>query len=195
MIYAEEIEINQGKIRDIVTMTDGRIALLFDWFSAAFLTPSQEYCGENPNTVYRSDHVYMLHCDGESAEARRTAKRPRIASAPSTRPRHVDSADNSPVASDGAELYRSRCARCHTTRTRNHDVGPHLVGVVGRPAGTVGGYNFSTSFTMLNQIWTTESLVRFLSDPSAFAPDTRMPDTGISEAQARAIIEHLLSWN
>ena len=191
VIYAEKIKIDQGKIRDIVTMPDGRIALLFDWFSAAFLTLSREHCGENPNTVYRPDHAYMLQCSGESADTRKQDSRSRIAP-PFRRAGRLGSAGDRAGASDGAALFASRCARCHTARTQNHDAGPHLVGLVGRRAGTVAGYNFSPAFKALTQIWTQESLVRFLNAPEAFAPDSRMPDTGVSEAQARMIVDYIV---
>lgn len=193
VIYAEEIDIDQGKIRDIVAMPDGRIALLFDWFSAAFLIPSREHCGESPSVVYRSNHVYMLHCGETLADTRKQALQPPAANVPSWRPRRIESTGGLAVASEGAALFASRCAQCHTARTRNHDVGPHLVGVVGRRAGTVAGYNFSAAFKTLTEDWSPERIVRFLSDPDAFAPDTRMPDTGVSEAQARMIVDYLLS--
>lgn len=103
----------------------------------------------------------------------------------------IDSAGDRTPVSDGEALFASRCARCHSVRTPRHGSGPHLAGVVERRAGEIAGYNFSAAFSALAHTWTPESLVRFLSDPDEFAPGNRMPDTGVSQAQARLIADYL----
>jgi cytochrome c len=37
------------------------------------------------------------------------------------------------------------CAACHTADAATNRMGPHLKGVVGRPAGSVEGFNYSES--------------------------------------------------
>ena len=191
VIYAEEIHLNLPgqRIRDIVTMPDGRIALLVGGFSVAFLSLSRKHCGENADEVYPPDHVYMLQCSDPSVAAHSRAL-PTVEGSVQPAGR-VDSSGDRTAVSDGEALFASRCARCHSVRTPRHGSGPHLAGVVGRRAGEVSGYNFSAAFNTLAQIWTPESLVRFLSDPEEFAPGNRMPDTGVSQAQARMIADYL----
>ena len=71
VIYAEEIQLHLPgqNIRDIVTMPDGRIALLVDGFSVAFLSLSRKHCDENADKAYPPDHVYMLQCNERSVAA------------------------------------------------------------------------------------------------------------------------------
>jgi cytochrome c len=42
----------------------------------------------------------------------------------------------------GAKVFSSQCAVCHSAaRTGPQSIGPRLFGVVGRRAGTLGGYS------------------------------------------------------
>ena len=183
MIYVERIELEGLWIRDIATMPDGRIALLDDSVSVSFLSLSNTPCDDAPD--YHPHSVYVLHCSGSSAELRDRAAPAANASAPPDRP----GGDTS--VSGGATLFADHCARCHRVRDRQHNVGPHLVDVVGRRVGAVAGYDFSAAFDTLADIWTKERLVRFLTAPEETVPGNRMPNTGISEIQARKIADFL----
>ena len=88
-------------------------------------------------------------------------------------------------------MFASHCGQCHRARARQHDVGPHLVGAIGRRAGAVPGYDFSAAFEPLDIVWTRESLAKFLVSPDEFVPGARMPATGVSEAQAQKIAEYI----
>ncbi len=90
----------------------------------------------------------------------------------------------------GAALFAARCGSCHNLVTE-HTIGPHLVGVIGRRAGRVAGYNTSAALTSLNIVWTREKLAEFLVNPSQFAPGTSMSDMDITEEEARIIADFL----
>ena len=46
----------------------------------------------------------------------------------------------------GSQLFNLHCGSCHRLNDGEHDIGPHLAGVIGRRAGEVDGYfNFSST--------------------------------------------------
>ena len=177
-------------VRDIATMPDGRTALLLDGFSVAFLTISRKRCGGDPKS---SRHIHTLHCGDALVEASEPVLSPANASDPSVR--RDNDTDDRGALSDGAALFASHCGRCHRARTRQHDVGPHLVGVIGRRAGAVAGYDYSAVFAELDHVWTKGSLANFLIATEDFASGGAMPNIGISKAQAREIVDYLESAN
>lgn len=97
---------------------------------------------------------------------------------------------NAEVPSAGAELFAVRCGSCHTL-TREHNIGPHLSGVIGRRAGEVAGFNATAAMTALEIVWTRENLVEFIVNPAQFAPGTTMAGTGVTEEEALLIVEFL----
>ena len=96
------------------------------------------------------------------------------------------------VQSPGAALFQKRCSSCHNLYEQ-HDVGPHLVGVLGRQAGQVDGYSGSVALTSQNFVWTAPKLLDYLVDPDRFAPGTSMANVSTPEAEARAIVDFLRS--
>ncbi len=91
------------------------------------------------------------------------------------------------VAATGTQLYDAHCSGCHSLNVEQHGRGPHLVGVVGRRAGAASGYLFSDALRSRDEVWTPDSLERFLTNPRAFAPGTFKSSLNITEAEARAI--------
>lgn len=94
------------------------------------------------------------------------------------------------VPSAGAELFAAHCGICHTL-TGEHHIGPHLVGVIGRRAGAVAGFNATAALTTLELDWTVENLVEFIVNPAQFAPGTTMAGMGVTEEEALLIVEFL----
>ena len=84
----------------------------------------------------------------------------------------------------GKALYQS-CAACHSID--DNDLGPLHRGVVGRKAGTVKDYNYSAALKASGLTWTEENLDRWLTNPSALVPGTKM-FFKIDDPQARADI-------
>lgn len=72
----------------------------------------------------------------------------------------------------GAAYYETRCAACHSL-DRNR-VGPRHRGVLGRRAGSVADYGYSTSLRSSTLVWTAENLDAWLTDPGALVPGQRM---------------------
>jgi cytochrome c len=64
-------------------------------------------------------------------------------------------------------------------------VGPVLNGVVGRKAGTFPGYTYSEANRDSGIVWTPEELDKYLTNPQAVVPHTKMIFPGIKDGQKR----------
>jgi cytochrome c len=84
----------------------------------------------------------------------------------------------------GKTLYQA-CEACHSID--ENDLGPRHRGVVGRPAGSVEEYAYSTALKNSGLTWDEATLDRWLTNPSALVPGTKM-FFQISDAQNRADI-------
>lgn len=94
-------------------------------------------------------------------------------------------------AADGERQYRARCASCHSTEAGQNRVGPHLVDIVGRAAGSVEGARYSAAMKDSSIVWDAEQLDAYLANPRQAVPGTSMP-VGVPNAGQRAqIIDYL----
>jgi cytochrome c len=98
-------------------------------------------------------------------------------------------------AAKGKEVFEaSGCPACHgVTKEDNAKVGPNLVGVVGRKAGTTPSLlGPSENLKKYGVIWSAETLDEFLVNPSAKAPGTAMAGI-LTDPQQRADVIAYLS--
>lgn len=86
-----------------------------------------------------------------------------------------------------------QCKACHVAeQDATPTVGPNLWGIVQRPVASLQGFAYSESLRAIGGDWDFEKLSRYLFDPKAMAPETRMLFSGIKSAQERAdLIAHL----
>ena len=94
----------------------------------------------------------------------------------------VDSLIGDPAR--GKTLYQA-CEACHSID--ENDLGPKHRGVVGRPAGSIADYAYSAALKSSGLTWDEPTLDRWLTNPSALVPGTKM-FFQISDAQSRADI-------
>jgi len=85
-------------------------------------------------------------------------------------------------ATRGKAQYQA-CAACHSID--ENDVGPKHRGVVGRRAGSVAGYGYSAALKGSGITWDEATLDRWLVNPSALVPGTKM-FFKIDDPQSRA---------
>jgi cytochrome c len=83
------------------------------------------------------------------------------------------------------------CQTCHSLHAVEHRVGPHLVQLIGRRAGTMPGYDYSAAMRDSGLVWTRPQLRTFLLDPMRAVPGTAMALAGWSEADVDAVIDFL----
>jgi len=82
----------------------------------------------------------------------------------------------------GKNLYQG-CQACHSIE--DNDLGPRHRGVVGRHAGSVADYNYSQALKNSGLTWDAGTLDRWLTNPSALVPGTKMYFK-LDDPQARA---------
>ncbi len=83
----------------------------------------------------------------------------------------------------GAQIYADQCTSCHGLDENRY--GPISRGVFGRKAGTAPGYDYTRQLRQSGLVWDAATLERWLADPRAVLPNTRM-DFKLEKAQDRA---------
>ncbi len=82
------------------------------------------------------------------------------------------------------EVVFTKCRQCHHIGTgATNFYGPVLNGVVGRPAGTVPGYDYSKANTHSGKVWTVAALTSYLKQPQHDIPNTKMTFKGLKSAK------------
>ena len=80
-----------------------------------------------------------------------------------------------------------QCKACHAVEKGAAEiVGPTLWGIVERPVASHPGFDYTDSLAAVGGTWDYEKLSRYLFDPQAMAPGTRMAYPGAKQAQDRA---------
>ncbi len=91
-------------------------------------------------------------------------------------------------AANGEQVFR-KCRACHQIGDgAKNTVGPQLNNIVGRPAGSVDGYNYSKANREAGAeglVWTEEKLMEYLENPRAFMPKNKMAFAGLRDEQDR----------
>ena len=98
-------------------------------------------------------------------------------------------------ADDGEQVFK-KCRACHQIGDgAKNAVGPMLNGIVGRPAGSVEGYNYSKANKEAGAaglVWTEEKLDEYLKNPKAFMPKNKMAFAGLKDDKDREdVIDYL----
>lgn len=94
-------------------------------------------------------------------------------------------AANAADAAAGKKVF-AKCMPCHNADKPQNKVGPTLVGLFGREAGSVEGFKYSDANKNSHVVWTAETLNEYLKDPKAFMPGTKMVFAGIKDDEDRA---------
>jgi len=91
----------------------------------------------------------------------------------------------------GRTQFMFRCGGCHALDVNRS--GPSLRGVVGRPAGSLGKFGYSSSLARSGLVWSEQTLDQWLTAPSRLVPGTRMTATVKSAEDRHALIAYLRS--
>jgi cytochrome c len=83
-------------------------------------------------------------------------------------------------AAAGEKVFQ-KCKACHQIgdNARNM-IGPALTGIVGRPAGTYPGYNYTDANKNSGLVWDDATLKIYLRNPKSKIPGTKMTFPGLS---------------
>jgi len=95
-------------------------------------------------------------------------------------------------ASPGRKIFEVRCATCHEVASpATTTLGPSLVGIIGKRAGTQASGVHSRAAVESGIVWDRNSLRRFLSDPGREAPGTIMPASVSDPKALDALLDYL----
>lgn len=92
----------------------------------------------------------------------------------------------------GAPVDFAICTGCHAVTAGQNGIGPSLLGVVGRKAGSLAGYDYSAALRKSGIVWTPQTLNTWLSGPMDMVPGTKMSFGGYADPKQRqAVIAYL----
>ena len=98
-------------------------------------------------------------------------------------------------AASGQLEFNNACRTCHTVKEGDNRLGPNLYKVLGRKAGSLPDYPYSSAMRDAGFIWDREKLDQFIAEPDAVVRSNNMkPYGGLASAEARAkVIDYLES--
>ena len=97
-------------------------------------------------------------------------------------------------AAKGAAVFVT-CKTCHAIEEGVNKIGPSLHAVVGRKAGQIPGFAYSSANKNSGITWTPEKLFQYLEAPQRVVPGTKMTFAGFSDPQKRADVIAYLKAN
>lgn len=123
-----------------------------------------------------------------AAEATQAAPVAEPAATEAAAPAPAAGAEYASFTTDAAagEKVFALCRSCHVLDEGVNRVGPSLHKIVGRKSGSVAGFAYSDANKNSGVTWTADVLFKYLENPKAFMPGTKMAFPGIKDAQDRA---------
>ena len=86
----------------------------------------------------------------------------------------------------GQQAFNNACRTCHMVREGDNRLGPNLYKIVGRKAGSLPNYAFSSAMKEAGLVWDEEKLDRFIANPDQVVPGNNMkPYGGLSSSDDR----------
>jgi cytochrome c len=80
----------------------------------------------------------------------------------------------------------NQCRACHSPERGGPNMtGPNLWGVFGRKAGSVPDFNYSDGLKATGIVWDAAQIDKWITNPRAVVPDTRMSFPGFSDPKDR----------
>lgn len=81
----------------------------------------------------------------------------------------------------GRIMFEHRCRSCHSEDPATPSYGPSLIGVLGRKAGSLDGYQYSDALKNSGLEWNEASLRAWIENNTGLMPGTRMKHVGITD--------------
>lgn len=91
-------------------------------------------------------------------------------------------------AADGAAVFATHCAECHSLKEGKDKKGPSLFASFGKPAGGRSGFVYSDALKASGLVWTAETLDTYIAAPGKKLPGGKMKFDGLPDATERAAL-------
>jgi len=89
----------------------------------------------------------------------------------------------------GQQAFNNACRTCHVMREGDNRLGPNLHKIIGRKAGSLPDYNYSSAMKEAGFVWDKEKLDRFIANPDEVVSGNSMkPYNGLTSSDDRAKI-------
>ena len=98
---------------------------------------------------------------------------------------------------DAGEKVFKKCKACHLVDQEKNKVGPHLVNVFGRTAGSLESFSkYSNALKDSGIVWNDDTLNGFLVKPKAYVKGTKMAFGGLKKEEDRLnVIAYLKTFS
>jgi cytochrome c len=73
-------------------------------------------------------------------------------------------------AASGQLLFNNACRTCHTMKDGDNRLGPNLHNIIGRKAGSLPNYGYSSAMKGADFVWDKEKLDSFIAKPDEVVP-------------------------
>jgi cytochrome c len=83
---------------------------------------------------------------------------------------------------EGQKVF-NKCRACHVVDEPQNRVGPHLVGLFGRQAGSVEGFKYSDAMKESGITWNEETVAEYIADPRGYIKGNRMAFVGLKDEE------------
>ena len=93
-------------------------------------------------------------------------------------------AQDADAAAKGKQIF-TRCQACHSIDAGTNKLGPSLHGLVGRPSGSIEGFNYSDAMKNAHLTWDEATLDKYLAGPKQVVPGTKMIFPGLPKEEDR----------
>ena len=101
-------------------------------------------------------------------------------------PSALPQASQGTEAVSGQQAFNNACRTCHMVREGDNRLGPNLYKIVGRKAGSLPDYAFSSAMKEAGFVWDEEKLDRFIANPDEVVPGNSMkPYGGLASSDDR----------
>jgi len=89
-------------------------------------------------------------------------------------------------AESGQLIFNNTCRTCHTTKEGDNRLGPNLHNIIGRKAGSLPNFGYSSAMKGADFVWDTGQLDSFIAKPDEVVPGNNMkPYGGLASAEDR----------
>jgi len=92
-------------------------------------------------------------------------------------------------AASEQQVFNNACRTCHTVKEGDNRQGPNLYKIMGRKAGSLPDYDYSSAMKGAGFVWDEEKLERFIANPDEVVPGNSMkPYSGLASSDDRTKI-------